>query len=193
MILRGWVWPPGILTVPSSQTPLITVCRHFGAWGRKRRCCVLCCSAAEPGIARPAVVLPSQCGWALVSALWAERRRILAEPGITRIRPSQCGAGRCSESLEGAIDVCVSATTAAAAPAVCNVAWLYSQGGRAPSPGRPGWWTQTKWVPSGWSWTVPPASAETQQTPKDERQTKWFLSIPTLASHIFYFNFLFFF
>lgn len=56
------------------------------------------------------------------------------------------------------------AITAAAGPAVCNVAGLYSRGGTAPSPGRRGWWTRRKSAPSCWSWNAPPASTDTTET-----------------------------
>ena len=70
-----WIWPPVILVVPLSQAPAepsITVCRHFGVGGRKRR--------RRLSRLLAAVVPPSQCGRALVSEMRASPQR---------------GAGRC--------------------------------------------------------------------------------------------------
>lgn len=90
--------------------PSITVCRHFGVGQRKESDVALW--AVEPGITRPAVVLPWRRGWTLVSALWAERRREIPlclwafEPGATKLRPSQCGAEKVlRESPGGGIAV----------------------------------------------------------------------------------------
>lgn len=100
-------------------------------------------------------------------SLWARHRE---DPSVT------VWSWKLLQSLERGISVSPGAAiTAAAAPAACNVAWLYSQAGRAPSPGRPGWWTQTISAPSCRSWNAPPASTETQQKPKRETQTKRFL------------------
>ena len=78
------------------------------------------------------------------------------------------------------------AITAAAGPAVCNVAWLYSRGGTAPSPGRRGWWTRRISAPSCWSWNAPPASTDTTET-KYETNTSDDRS-PSHKSLIIYLN-----
>lgn len=52
----------GAVEPGTSPEPSITVCRHLGVRGRREGDVALCCCAVEPGTARPAAVLPSQCG-----------------------------------------------------------------------------------------------------------------------------------
>lgn len=166
-----WIWPLVISTVLLSPRSQCVVALVFEG-GREAMLLSGLLSQTLPGLLsyyrhRVAAL------WCLRCEQRGGRFPRAFEPGIARIRPSQCGAGRCWGSPEGGVGVPLccgepgAAITAAAAPAVCNVAWLCSRGGRAPSPGRPGWWTQTRSAPSCWSWNAPLAS--TQRRKRDQR------------------------
>lgn len=94
-----------------------------------------------------------------MKGLGCDWQSVTPECGVVASQCGVCKARRCWCRTTHT-EVAVRATPAAAAPAACSGAGLYSRADRAPSPGPPGWWTQMRSAPSCWSGNAPPASAE---------------------------------